>query len=44
MTWLGRWTAGVYPMWRWSRTEHEYWTRWCIGCVYVLRGRRERAR
>ena len=39
-----RWRIGLCPGWRFERSEHEYWTRWLIGPVYLLRGRSEPAR
>lgn len=35
--WGRTWYLGVFPMWRFSVTNHEYWRRYCFGCVYVLR-------
>ena len=44
MIWLNdRWRIGVYPGFRFGRSEHEYWTRYLIGFVFLLRGRDEPA-
>ena len=37
VSWRG-WRIGVFPMWRFTISDHEYWRRYCCGCVYVLRG------
>lgn len=31
-------TVGLWPAFRFHRQEHEYWTRYMLGPIYVLRG------
>jgi len=31
------WIVGYYPMWRFEISDHEYWRRYCVGCVYALK-------